>query len=382
MKKIIFLLVFLFTLSYTFTTNASLINLESTQSFYPNQGVVESKSILIDVSNYNTGSISKNYFTLTLPEDSNIRFSQDYSAINFSWLSASKIWTGITIMPNLRELRFNLLKNFENWDSINISWLKLVVYSKPQWDRNVGIDLDSDGVIDATSSNWYRVYDVNAYSDSLAPSEVFNFTWSIVDNKITVSADMPGDLDFQAILLENLDIFWKVLSSFFKYDLNNFTYDLQPTYNSIRIKAVDIRANYSIWNTYNLDNIYNKNKIIEQVSNTWIVLVSTWTIIWNTWTVLANTWVILNKDIIIEKYVPSFTKQVDLLNRVVVFIDKYIIKYSSWTISVEKNNNVMSIRNQLVKELEKLDVAIIQDKPSITYNIRAFFKQLVIEINK
>lgn len=110
MKKIIVLFTFLFIFGYTFSVNASDITLESTQTFYPSQWIVESKSIKVNISNYNDTTNIK-YFTLVLPEDSNIRFSEDFSALKVSWSWALKVWSWVIIMPNLRELRFNLLES-------------------------------------------------------------------------------------------------------------------------------------------------------------------------------------------------------------------------------------------------------------------------------
>ncbi|MDD2871495.1 MAG: hypothetical protein PHS49_05900 [Candidatus Gracilibacteria bacterium] len=365
MKKLSLFIVFLFMCSYTYSTNASSILLESTQNFYPSQGIVESRVLNIQIDSFvNSG----NYFTLLLPNDSNIRFSEDFSNVIFTGNSSSKIGSGITIMPDLKHIKFELKENFEDGDSFSISGLKLKIYSKPQGDRYIGLDLNGDMQSDASSSNGYRVLDVYAYSDTLAPSEVFNFTGSVVDNKITVSADMPGDLDFQALVLENLDKDGNVLSSFFRYDLDNFSYDLQANYDSIRIKTVDTRANYSKGLVFGFD-IF-KAKIDENVVEEPILVDEP---------VIEETEVVID---IIEKYVPKFTVQERLLNKVVKFIDDYIDK----TITNEKfeanRSNIYLARNKLVLELEILDTATKAEKPAIVQNVRAYFKELALELKK
>lgn len=177
---------------------------------------------------------------------------------------------------------------------------------------------------------------------------------------------MPGDVDFQAIVLENLNNSWTVLSSFFRYDLNNFTYDLQAWYDSIRIKTVDIRANYSTWVVYTLDSLKNIPQTVE----------STWSIVIIEEPMLTTPVVVIDT---VEKYNPVFKNQVRLLNKVVKFIDDYISKKFTWKLKINESS-VMIARNKIVIELENLDLATNEQKPEIVKNIRAYFKELVSQL--
>ncbi|MDP2090894.1 MAG: hypothetical protein Q8K30_04830 [Candidatus Gracilibacteria bacterium] len=361
MKKLFLIFLFLFVSNYTYSVYASEISLESTQSFYLNQGIVESRTIKVVISNYISDNKS---FRLVLPEDANIRFSEDLSFLKITGSGSQKILSGATILPNLREINFHLSEKLINGDSFDINGLKLKVYNKPQGDRYIGIDLTGDSVTEAISVNGYRILDTITYSDILGPSEVFNFTGSIVDSKITLSADMPGDLDFQGIVLENLDSSGKVLSSFFKPNLDRFTYDLQSNYSSIRIKTVDIRANYSTGINYNLDMF--KSNIIETNTGTIIpdpVVIED--------TILQDPEVDVD---VIEKYEPVFKNQARLLNKVVKFIDDYVAK--KIVISNSNEINIMIARNKIVVELEKLDTATKEQKVNILINIKTYFKEL------
>ncbi len=362
MKKIFLFITFLFISTYTFSVNASDIILDSTQSFYLSQWIVESRPIKVTISNYSDTTDNKS-FKLILPEDANIRFSEDLSSLKITWSGSEKILSWATILSNLREIRFDLSEKLSNGNSFDITWLKLKVYSKAQWDRYLWIDLTWDSITEAISSNGYRVLDAISYSDLLAPSEIFNFSWSIADNKITISADMPGDVDFQWIVIENLDTTWKVLSSFFKPNIDKFTYDLQSTYSSIRIKTVDIRANYSTWVVYTIESL--KPTIIETNTGTTIPVVIEDPI-------LQEPEVVVD---IVEKYEPVFKNQARLLNKVVKFIDDYVAK----KLASNHNNNESSAliaRNKIVIELELLDTATKEEKSNILLNIKSYFKEL------
>jgi len=377
MKKKVLFFMFLSMLSYTISANASSISLESTQSFYPSQWIVESRPINVNISNFDETNANL-YFSLILPEDSNIRFSEDFSAIKFLWAAANKVWSGFVLMPNLRELKFQLKETFKNWDAFDITWLKLKTYSKPQWDRYIWIDLNGDSASDAVSPNWYRVLSTYAYSDTLAPSEVFDLTWSIVDNRLTLSAIMPWDVDFQWVTIENLDKDWNVLSSIFRNDLNNYTYELQSNYDSIRIKTIDTRANYSAWLTYKLD-LFRA----QEVDSSTTEVTSTWTTT-QTWTIEPETNVVEPEIVVdtVEKYYPVFIVNERLLNKVVAYVEEYIVKHPLKADSETNESSITIIRNKLYMELENLDTASSIEKPQIVINIRTYFKELALELKK
>ena len=378
MKKYLFLCVFILSFVFISFANATSINLESTQTFYPSQWIVESRPVSINITD-----IVKDSFSLILPKDTNIRFSSDFSSIKFSWVWSSKIWTWITIMPNLRVLKFSLLDNLVSGDNLTLDGLKLVIYSKPQWDRYIWIDLNWDNITEAISFNWYRVNSINAYSDTLASSEVFNLTWSIVDNKLTVSADMPWDVDFQAVVLENRDSAWKVLSSFFRYDLNKFSYDLQEWFDSIRVKTVDIRANYSKGLVYKIDDfrpVEDNNICIQVIS--YAKNNQTWDCeTFSTPCDIPNWYTQVDKCEIkaVEKYSPTY-KRFNVLYKITWTIDNFI-NTSLWNdSSIEKTNKIMTMRNNLIKILERLDTASASEIYGIADEFKALFSEIKVQV--
>jgi len=259
------------------------------------------KSITINIVNDNEITKS-NWFALTLPDDANLRFSQDFSGVVITWTWAAKVFQTITVVPNLRVLKFKVADDLKKWESFTITWLKLVIYSKPQWDKYIWIDVNADWMADVVSSNWFRIDTTVSYSDVLPPSEVFDFSWSLVDNKFTVSASMPWDLDFQWVQLDNLDKDGKILSGFFRFDLNNFTYDFKNWITSVRVKTVDIRANYSTWLVFPIS--FFQKPVISSTWTTNTTLQNTWTvvnIVTNTW-VVSNTWSITSTWITVSSW--------------------------------------------------------------------------------
>jgi hypothetical protein len=52
----------------------------------------------------------------------------------------------------------------------------VVVYDKPDSFRSIGVDINSDGIIDGESTNGLRVDDLYVYQDTLAPAEIMDFT--------------------------------------------------------------------------------------------------------------------------------------------------------------------------------------------------------------
>lgn len=251
MKKIIMIIASLFLFTQV---SAFSVSFQDTQIFSVWEGLKEILPINITIDSDNEISKEKS-FSLVLPLDSNIRFNSDFSSVRITWTWASKVLNWITIMPNLRVLKFKVAEDLKKWDNLVISWLKVVIYSKVQGDKSIWVDINGDLEADYQSINSLRVTNSNSYSDLLSPSEVFNFTWSLVGNKITLNSEMPWDVDFQWVQIDNLDKSWKVLSGFFRYDMNNFSYDLPLYIESIKIRTIDDRTNYSSWLLFSVESL-------------------------------------------------------------------------------------------------------------------------------
>lgn len=370
MKKI---LIFILSFLVISQTSALTIISQDNQNFYQWQGVQTISPIQITIENDN--EITKqNSFSLVLPLDANIRFSDDFSWLSIAWPWASKLLPWAIIKPNLRVVNFKVNDDFKIWDNLTISWLKVVIYSKPQWTKWVWIDLNNDGVIDYQSQNWVRVLDTFTYSDTLAPSEVFNLTWSIVDNTITLNADIPWDIDFQGVQIDNLDKNSSVIYSFFRPDINNYSYNLQSGIELIRIRTVDVRANYSVWFTHPISYFQNQETIetIEDVEDpiSCAQVITYWTnpVTWECKMyptpcdvpegyITSYTWC-PTTETEIESYIPSFSiKNRTLLNKFISVIDWFIARNTEINQDVESKNDIMEIRNGIAWELENYDVA-------------------------
>ena len=368
MKKIIILVV---SLLFVSQVNALNLNLQDNQTFFPGAWIKDLLPITVNIDNDNEITKEKS-FSIVLQDDAKIRFSPDLSWITVSWTGVSKILTGVTVFSNMRVIKFKVSDNFLKWDNFTISWVKIIIYNNAQWWIPIWIDTNWDWVSDFLSLNTVRVDSTYSYSDQLAPSEVFNFTWSIVDNKVIMSSDMPGDLDFQWVQIDNLWTAWNIVSSFFRQDMNNFTYDLQQGVDSIRIRTVDVRANYSTGLLFLVSVLKNKNVVILTGStNTGTLNTSTWTTV-STWVIDTSSWTIWEVDIseiekifMIDKYLPTFKT---------VSFNTFMVKFDKIIDKKEYKESVRIARNDIIKLLKDYE-----DKKVSRLSIRFKLKNLIIK---
>jgi len=393
MKK--FLIIF--SLFFFSQVNALSITSEQTQNFYPSAWIVTASPIYVTVQNDN--EITSSWFTLFLEENYNYRFYNDLTDIIVSWAWSWKILTS-QIMPNLREIKFSVNDNFKTWDNLIISWIKVVIYSKPQGIKWISIDTNWDWIIDAYNPNWIRIYETYLYQDTLSPAEIFNLTGSLDnENNITLNADMPGDIDFQAVMIENLDFTNNIVSSYFKPSIDNFSYKLLDNIKNIRFRTVDFRANYSTWLVYSVD-YFKKPQISdsneEEQDGEVCIQVITYAKNPNTWECRAYStpcdvpqWYQIVESCVsdqwdsiveVKPYIPTFTKYKKTLNDFVALMDKYI-RIKSWlNISLEKQNRIMLVRNEITKTLEDLDSSTKMQRPQIMAKLILLVSNLKQEI--
>ncbi|MFA5917353.1 MAG: hypothetical protein WC850_03925 [Candidatus Gracilibacteria bacterium] len=368
MKKFIILVV---SLLFVSQVNALNLNLQDNQTFFPGAGIKDLSPITVNIDNDNEITKEKS-FSIVLQEDSNIRFSSDLSGITVSGTGASKILTGATILPNMRVIQFKVSDNFLKGDNFIIAGVKIIIYTKAQGGKPVGIDINGDGISDFQTLNTVRVDSTYSYSDQLAPSEVFNFTGSIVDNKVIMSSDMPGDLDFQGVQIDNLGNAGNIVSSFFRQDMNNFSYALQQGVDSIRVRTVDVRANYSTGLLLLVSVLKNKDIVVltgstdtGSLDTSTGTTVSTGVIDTSTGTTGEVDISAIEKIFMIDKYLPTF-KTLSYNTFMVKFdniIDKKIYKES-----------VRIARNDIIKLLKDYE-----DKKVSRLSIRFKLKNLIIK---
>lgn len=400
MKK---LAIFIISLFFVLNANALSVNLQDIQTFFPGAGVKDLLAISVNIESDNEITKDK-WFSLIIPNDANIRFANNLTWLSITWIWVSKLVPGATIMPNLKVIKFTLNSDLKKWENLSISWLKIIVYNKSQWWRSIWIDTNADGLADFQTLNTIRVDSTYSYSDQLAPSEVFNLTWSLINNILTLSADMPWDLDFQWVQIDNLMSNWIIKTSFFRQDLNNFSYTMPDLIDKIRIRTVDEKANYSSGYIFNQD--YFKLSLV----NTWTTL--TWATLTGT---ITSTWVdnsvmciqVLSYAInpvtnICETFstpceIPSNFKKVEkcvqevskyvwnfsqknkvLLNRFTQVIDSFIVKKLNVNATMSRKNDATIIRNYIVKLLEDYDEAKTKaEKKIVVNNIAVSIKDLM-----
>lgn len=293
MKKIISIISILFLSIFT-QVSAIKIDFSDNQVFRPSQWIVALWDLSVKIEN-NLDITKDKWFSLIIPDEARFRLSSEQN-LSFSWTWSSKIISWYTINPEMTKLSFKVSDDFKFWDDFSISWLKVVIYDR-QSTQNIWIDINSDGIADIFSSYYIRVNDVLSYHDDLAPSEVFDFTWNLNLNTLTLNGKAPGDIDFQAFQIYTYDASWNKLRDYFTPLLNNYTIDT-TNLSGFVVKTVDYRANYSTWLTFKLSDFkwLVDNSISSENTQTWI-LVST-----GQTSLTTDTWVVK----MIDKLLPTF----------------------------------------------------------------------------
>lgn len=357
---IAFVIFFFFFINSTF---ALKIDLTDNQTYRPNQWLVELGDISLQMDN--SGEIMKDtWFSLIVPDEARFRFYSIQSPI-ISWTGSSKIFSGTSINSAMTMLHFNIGDNLLPWDILKISGIKLVIYDR-QSTQNIGIDITGDNKSDLFTSFFVRVNDILSYHDALGPSEVFNFTWSIVGNNLILNGDVPGDIDFQAFQIYTYDINGWKLRDYFTPILQNYQINLPNTLASLQIKTVDFRANYSTGITYSID--YFRPVILINTGIVDISKASTTTIVSTgvtmTWS-QSETKVEIVK---IERYMPVFQTK--------GYAD-FMILFDQMIDRKEYKKEVREIRNQIISLIKDYE-----DNKISKYFVILELKRLITEFKK
>lgn len=343
MKTKIYLIWLFFLISFTWV-NALTFSTQDQLTFRPDEWIKEILPITISTT-LDTEISSKNWFSLVIPTDANIRFypTQELSMI---WTAVSKI-KSYKVPSNMTNLIFDVSSDFKSNDTLIISWIKIIVYNKESGYKYIGINTNGD----LTSINTQLDYGIrinNLYwlHSNIGPMEVFNFTWSLIWNNLSLKWEVPWDVNFQAFEIYYLDNSWVVLDKSFVSNLDNYNYTVWPNIKKLTIKSVDTSANYSSWLTFDL----NYFKKIEQVSNN---ISSTWAVTQTqSGTIISTPVSSLN-----IKYKPTFLRYKVTLDNFIVAMDGYISAKQKQFLSIEAQNNIIAIRNDIAKIAEDIDSA-------------------------
>lgn len=353
MKKYLLLILSLIFVTPTF---AAIIKSEADQSFRVNQWEVFILPIMITAEN-NWEIIKQNWINLTLLSDSNLRFnSSGLNNILISWNAQNKLdESSIKVSSDLLSVHFDLLQDLVAWDQLVISWVWLIVYNRQVWYRNIWLDINWDKYQDVVDYYWIRILDMAWYYDTLAPNDVFNLTWNISSNNLTISWANPWDIDFQVTKVELLDSNKNLVKEIYKYDWTTNLQTLIDDISYVRIKTIDFKSNTSNGILKSIDEFRPINVVI----NTWTLVEQTWNnnITLDTWSNLNSwvtilTWTSNNSSSSVSIYYPIF-KTKTFEDFMIKFDDLLFIRTKS--LSADDSNKVMEIRNNIIKALENYE---------------------------
>lgn len=273
MKKYIFSLI----LSFTLYSSAFALDFysETSNRYILNDGEKTLSPITIKAT-WNGEIKKESGLTILIWEDMRIRFNNKIlSGITITWNAKDKV-DFIEILPNLTSLAIRLKQDLIIWDEIILGNVWITVFDRAQWKRSFWMDTNGDSVPDFSDSNTIEVVDTDQRTDYISPNEVFSLTGSI-DNSGTVSLSWlnPGDLDFNGVKIEFLDINRLIVKDDF---VSATWYALVP---NDRTEYLLVKTNDRRWNTSNGKEL--KIDDFKQVSisstgatsSTWIVSIPT-----------------------------------------------------------------------------------------------------------
>ncbi len=363
--KILLILVWvLFNLSIV---SAAEITIPYSQRYVVNDGRKQAPEITIKATTDNEITKAK-WISLIISEYDYYRFDiKTLTWISFSGEAKSKLWQA-SLSYDFRTLSFKVLEDFKKDDSITISWLGIIIYSRSQSHRFLWLDINWDWVAETYEINWIWVDGTSPRQDTLVPNEVFNLTGSLnlQENNITFSWINPGDCDFEWTKFTFLDSLNGIIGedSNWRNEINQ-SYNIDAKLKYIKVQTFDSNINYSEWILLNIDNY--KKAIITQ---SWSTLSSSWTT--STW-VLTNSWITSSWTVssswstsvsstwsniaLIQAYKPTFTKYVITLNNFIIVMDKYILLNSKQSLDTIWKNETMVIRNDIAKIAEKFNTS-------------------------
>lgn len=358
MKTKIYLLGLISLLYFTWV-NALTFTTQDQLTFRPDEWVKEILPITINTTS-DTEISSKNGLSLIIPIDANLRFYPNQELF-LTWTAANKI-KSYKVPANMTNLIFNVSNDFKSNDTLIISWIKIIVYNKESWYKYIGINTNGD----LTSINTQLDYGIrinNLYwlHSNIGPMEVFNLTGSLEWNSLKLKWEVPWDINFQAFEIYYQDNSWVILDKTFVNTLDNYSYIVGENIKKLTIKSVDTSAKYSSWLTFDLD--YFKSISIN--NNSW-----TWTV----WVIQTQTGVIIIPVALQVKYIPTFSRYKDMLDRFINAMDRYILSNQKPLLSVNAQNNIIIIRNEIAKVAEDIDKADMEARS--LYIIRLKLKVL------
>lgn len=382
MKIVLFLLlIFSYVSVYADENNVSF-NLSTYQEFEENDWEVYLSPINIDLWGYDTKNIN-----LSISTNDYFIFSDDLSWVLLD--SSSFYIDKVYLDTENKVLRINLLDDAPT--KFTISWIKIRIYEETLYSAKIWLDYNNDDIVDLYSTNMIDVVKNDDKSDNMRPLAVTNVKFnlleksdSLYDAEFTWSWSYDLDSIWTLIRVKKNDNYWYIKEDFIsKTEIQEYKYknmDLEKDTYTFEIYSKDnyfLNTNPSII-ILNNDSLLDINKDENNNKDDWQVCIQvlsyamdpeTWICeIFSTPCDIPDNYeevdpceeewnIVIIEPEKTERYDWIFSsKNKKILDRVVYIIDQFIENKLSFWYSIEFENSIIEIRNDIVKELEVYDI--------------------------
>ena len=370
-KTLLFFIIFI-----TFISSAKAFDFELKESYNFDENKWK-------VNIYDLKIISKNdvfswsILDISIPDTSRFLFDPELlENILISWKN-NKINSKISISNDLRHIYLNVINDLKENEYLLLDKIPLLIYDKEHGYRYLQLKID-DTI--KTTINGVKITDNDSQRDVLKPNDILNLNYKIENNKLNITWQSPWDLDLDWVQLLTINNNWIEIKSIRIFD-EYYTFDYNKDYNYL-LKTVDRKWNRSKWviieykeeesNKTNSEDTEEKQE--EEKSQVEDVIIED--------NIEPNIEEEKDKVIEISKYIPIFIKYKNTLDKVVIILDEYINKKLLDNSDITKRNNVMIVRNNLMKTLEELDSSNKDNRNSIIKEFKSKIFKLKNEIKK
>ncbi|MEK7523950.1 MAG: hypothetical protein AAB588_02870 [Patescibacteria group bacterium] len=182
--------------------------------------------------------------TIMLPTDIDILWDKTVTqyAVNDALVT-------VTYSKNLRNVTIPVTATFTAGQSVIVSGAKLRIYSPGSSYRDLKLDINGDGVADATGVNGVQIDADVLKSDQQAPFQVANVSHAVSEKSVTLTWENPVDPDYNGLFIT------KTLTRGGKTTPEDIAIDkLTTTYSDANVQKDDV-LEYSLKTKDNVGNV-------------------------------------------------------------------------------------------------------------------------------